>query len=92
MENPQLEDKNSSWHGCGPQKVAKKIWCLHHIGNRQHDDIQMRGVWARIYPSCMKKKMTRKRGVTLLNREREGGGGEKQDTFPELLRSQKFSV
>ena len=28
LETPQLVDKNSSSHGCGPQKVAKTIFLL----------------------------------------------------------------
>ena len=40
METHQLVDKNSSSHGCGPQKGAKTIFAAHAIGNRQHDDEQ----------------------------------------------------
>ena len=58
LETPQVVDKNSSSHGCGPQKVAKTIFfAAHAIGNGQHDDVQnerslgmnlsqkMKGVW-----------------------------------------------
>ena len=41
LETPQLVDKNSSSHGCGPQKVTKTIvFAAHAIVNRQHDDVQ----------------------------------------------------
>ena len=41
METPQLVDRNSFCHGCGPQKVAIFFFCAARvIGNRQHDDVQ----------------------------------------------------
>ena len=41
METPQPVDKNTSSHGCGPEKEAKTIFfAAHAIGNRQHDDVQ----------------------------------------------------
>ena len=43
METPQLVDRNSFCHGCGPQKVAIFFFffsAAHVIGNRQHDDVQ----------------------------------------------------
>ena len=52
METPQLVDKNSSCHGWGPQKVAKKFWGLsRHIDNRQHDNVQNERSLEQIYPS-----------------------------------------
>ena len=41
METPQLVDRHSFCHGCGPQKVAIVFFfAAHVIGNRQHDDVQ----------------------------------------------------
>ena len=65
METPQLVDKNSFCHGCGPQKVAIFFFAVCAISNRQHDDVQNeRSLGTNL---CQLNENERlKKGVTLL--------------------------
>ena len=70
LETPQLVDKNSSSHGCGPQKVAKQFFCC---SRHRLSSAWWRTKWEEsgdeLIPAEWKQKSMKKGGVTLLKND-----------------------